>query len=110
MASRSLFALSTCRGQGAGQLSRMNAGSPVLLGLSLYRMDLDRGVHKGTPALWRLPMRTPVIVGYTSLNPVCYQGLLRPGLTQTPQNPDLKSNLHSTPVTMTAFSRAIAVA
>jgi hypothetical protein len=59
---------------GCGHLYHMRTGSPVLPDLSLYRERLNRGVHELTPDPWQLLMRTPVIVAYTSLDPVGYQG------------------------------------
>jgi hypothetical protein len=41
------------------------------------RIELDRGVHSGEPALGHLALRTPVIMVYTCLNPVGYQGPVR---------------------------------
>ena len=48
-------------------------------------MGLDRAVHDQTFAPGALVLRTPVIVGYTSLNLVGYQGLSkqRPTATRT---------------------------
>ena len=51
----------------------MHAGSPGLPSPSLSPRELDRGAHNRILTLWQRPMRTPVIVGFSSLNSVGYQ-------------------------------------
>ena len=47
----------------------------------LCRLELDRGVDLGERALGRMALRTPVIVGHTTLDPVGYQS---PGEQRAP--------------------------
>jgi len=60
---------------GHEHLPRMNANFRALLGIRPCPMEPDRGVHMVEHAPRRLALRTPVIMGHASLNPVGYQGL-----------------------------------